>query len=59
MTLGFCVILAVASVASYEGGQRSGINQGMVECKLKPTECDKQFKIYQTEQELLKLKNEK
>ena len=32
-----------------------GRKEGMIECKLKPKECDKQFVIYQKEQEIKNL----
>jgi hypothetical protein len=33
----------------------NGQKEGMIECKLKPKECDKQFVIYQKEQEIKNL----
>ena len=47
--------IAISPVIFADIGRKEGMKTGMIECKLKPKECDKQFEIYQKEQELKNL----
>lgn len=47
--------LAVFAIFSPTLFLNKGRKDGMIECKLKPKECDKQFVIYQKEQEIKNL----
>jgi hypothetical protein len=49
------ITIALAPSIYTDIGRQEGMKTGMIECKLKPKECDKQFEIYQKEQEIKNL----
>lgn len=51
------LFFAAVSVLTFAAGLGFGYKDGMVDCKLKPKECEFQFTIYQKQQELKNFKN--
>ena len=56
--IGMAALLDESARISQERAYQSGLNNGMIECRLRPDECDARFEAWEAQEALNKLLEE-